>query len=565
MSNNLEHKVGIVQNGPQQAMLFQLPHSDAQESLSYMHQHVDKLRQLADPCKDIEEFYKAHFEIVSFLRHIGGTDFKEGELTAVFDDVINKISCLSDIVTEYQSLLTEADTTISGLQDKLKEIDPAVEKKYSGALEQKHKECDALLPQIENANRVIEENGQRISNANRKIEDADQRIENEKQMLAISDEELLEANSELSRNNIKTRSENREKIAQYERWIGLEDREFALTPETGSEAAKREWQRHDALVAFKQRVDSLFAARRSDYEYRTSTLEGVVERYKQKAKPTLLNRLNFFFRFRRGLPDIEETLKKRKLYQSADYLETFPAAKAVIDGIINDIQQGVFQKPAGEEQEKRAINAIIASEANILYQLSLTLEKEMDLHLNAAKGEIAKWREYYGKMIVALHANEDQAEKSQMAQYRDQCRSRQNHFIRIRNSEINTKNHEITMRGYHVTSRDSLTNTHQILVEGWHRLNNQYSQSKQTAEKEKEKIQEKLQKLQSEKEEISKEINSCLASAEEATNVPLIKNTHPLYNTSAYSAKLTILSVQLEAIQRGAVQGMVNPSQRLLT
>jgi len=47
----------------------------------------------------------------------------------------------------------------------------------------------------------------------------------------------------------------------------------------------------------------------------------------------------------------------------------------------------------------------------------------------------------------------------------------------------------------------------------------------------------------------------------EAISHPWLANRHPIYNSSAYSAKLTALSVQLEAIQ----SGVPIPGRRLLT
>ncbi len=59
-------------------------------------------------------------------------------------------------------------------------------------------------------------------------------------------------------------------------------------------------------------------------------------------------------------------------------------------------------------------------------------------------------------------------------------------------------------------------------------------------------------------------VQRCERLKQEALNNSFINNTHPTFNTSAYAAKLMVLSAQLEMMQRGAQPGHYYPSTKLL-
>ena len=69
--------------------------SDANEGLSYMHEKVEELRQFGNPWNNLNKYFKIHFDVSSFLFHLGCAEFKVEELkrihSKVWDDYNIKI------------------------------------------------------------------------------------------------------------------------------------------------------------------------------------------------------------------------------------------------------------------------------------------------------------------------------------------------------------------------------------------------------------------------------------------------------------------------------------------
>src|SRR3989344_1649341 len=87
MADNLESRIGTALR----ATHFQMQMSDAKEGLSYMHEQVEALRQFGNPMADIEQFYGLHFELSSFLRHLGFAEFSEESLRQICDFIVTSV------------------------------------------------------------------------------------------------------------------------------------------------------------------------------------------------------------------------------------------------------------------------------------------------------------------------------------------------------------------------------------------------------------------------------------------------------------------------------------------
>src|SRR3989338_6843021 len=83
MADSLENRIGSALA----ATHFQMQMSDAKEGLSYMHEHVEKLRHFGNPWNDLGQYYQLHFELCSFLFHMGFAEFEIGELEKIYSKI----------------------------------------------------------------------------------------------------------------------------------------------------------------------------------------------------------------------------------------------------------------------------------------------------------------------------------------------------------------------------------------------------------------------------------------------------------------------------------------------
>ncbi len=83
MVDSLENRIGIALKATQ----YQMHHSDAKEGLTYMHERVEELREFGNPWDNIDQFYRTHFELTSFLFHLGFSEFDTTLLKTLYSNV----------------------------------------------------------------------------------------------------------------------------------------------------------------------------------------------------------------------------------------------------------------------------------------------------------------------------------------------------------------------------------------------------------------------------------------------------------------------------------------------
>src|SRR3989344_1198810 len=554
MDSTLENKIGSALA----ATGFASHMSDAKEGLSYMHEQVGKLRTIRDPWRDIEKFYKMHFELVSFLQSIGFNEFRTDELTRIYERVMGNVS---DAQEKIQAKTAER----SAIKDEGKRIDAQkrdLEKRVldsNNYLSAKAVECNTL--------------NTRIVEVDARLARPDKLYETDSE---VKDREALKA-------VLGRLDEIRRRMSKYKNLLTLKNNELVHQNDTElffDEAdLKREviFARGEArglsnVIKLQKILEAKYKDRSGDYDQKADQLSSVYARYQHKDDPGVWDRVKLLHPFWHALveevsfswwelrrfsrkPDfgeittsmvsaigeilsgdtkpIDRIVRKMKEYKTKDYLTSFDDIRHFVNNFWSEFNNK--QNTQGEYYSHLidpTLDKLKGLSINLLYQLYVkTLDEESEGFANVCE-DIDALRKLYETKIQQLTTEEERI-----------C-------IDMRSVPM------MSRRAYVAKARardssliDDMRRTHKSMYNEWVRLKKDHNDLENYYAATRVQSDTRRAELIHADDACYHQLNDCIRAEENARHHEWVRDLQPQYNTAAYLAKLVDLSTQLEVLQ----------------